>query len=204
MRVPSAHSSGRRAFSLIEILVVIGLAVALMSIAAMSVNGIMIGARVSQSGQMVMDTISLARQEAVRSNREVQVIFLKIPLRTGGDPVWRGVQMRTVEETVTGRVVKVLNKAQILPPGMIISEDATLSPLLTADSMISGTITVGEHTNVPYRGIRFRPGGNLDSAVTPTNNFLTLNQLSDTASPPTNYFTLQINPVTGAVRSYRP
>lgn len=197
-------SSSQRAFSLVEILVVMALAVTLMALASVGIAKILTSARVSQSGQMFMDTISLARQEAVRSNREVRVIFYKFPSQTGGDPHWRGVQLTTVEETVDGRKDKVLSKLLTLPPGIIINESGTLSPLLSADSTISGTQNVGDYSNVPYKGFRFRPGGSLDHGVPPDSNFLTLNELNDKASPPTNYFTIQVNPVTGSVRSYRP
>ncbi len=35
-------------------------------------------------------------------------------------------------------------------------------------------------------------------------NWMTVQAATDTASPPQNYYTLQINPITGKVLTYRP
>ena len=190
------------AFSLVEILVVMSIAVTLIALASFGISKLLASAQITQAGQMVMDTISLARQEAVRSNREVQLVFFKLP--DGAGTHWRAVQLWSVEETVDGPVVKVISKLQNLPNGVIISEDSKLSPLLTADPTIMGSRDAGDYKNAAYKGFRIRPGGSLDKAVTPDTNFITLQRVTETGPKPVNYFTVQINPITGGLRSYRP
>lgn len=204
MRPPSTSQRFRRAFSLVEMLVVMALAVTLIALASFGISGVLMSTQLTQGGQLVMDSISLARQEAVRSNREVQIVFFKLPGEGGAEATWKGMQLWSVEETVDGRVVKEMGNLITLPKAIVISPDAVYSPLLTADATVSGTRDVGEFEDVEYKGIRVRPGGNLDSSVTPSNNFLTLKRFTDNATPPVNYFTIQINPVTSAVQSYRP
>lgn len=193
----------RRGFSLLELLVVIGLAVILMTLAGYGINGIMKSAQITQAGQMVIDVSGLGRQEAVRNNREVQVLFLNLPRESGGGSAWRGLLLRSVDETVDGAVEREISKVYLLPPGVVLNEEEQYSPLLTADAGVKGTLDIAGYTDVPYQGFRVRPGGGLDKSITPSNNFVTLQRIGETGLPD-NWYTVQINPVTGVVRTYRP
>lgn len=198
------HSPGvrrSRAFTLIELLLVIGVAVVLMALMAPAFTSITTGSRLNQAGQLVGDVLSLARQEAVSRNREVQVRFYQ--LDDDDTPGWRAVQAWMIEQGDSGAVETPITRLQILPVPMLIAESAALSPLITSPS-VSGTSPVAGRSGGPYAyaGVRFRPTGGLGQST--GGSFLTIHSATDSGSPPQNYYTLQINPITGRLDVYRP
>ena len=66
-----------------------------------------------------------------------------------------------------------------------------------ADNVILNTLRSPLLTNT----LRFRPNGRLAGQLNNSNNFLTLQLRNGSES---NYFTLQINPLTGRVSTFRP
>ncbi len=144
----------------------------------------------------------LARQEAVSKNREVEVRFYSFPVN--GAAGWRAAQVFRVEQASGAASLVPVDRVVPLPNGIVISSSAALSPLLSADASIQGTVVLPGYGSATYAGFRYRPDGSTGSVVTSANNFLTFQEANDPASPPKNYCTLQINPVTGKVSSYRP
>lgn len=190
-----------RALSVVELLVVMVVLIVLLSLAAPAVLSPLRGSNLNRAGQIVGDQIALARQEALTRNREVQVRFYHWP--SGLNAGWRGVQVWRVEME-NGDLTEVpVSRLQKLPDGIAISDQSSLSPLLDADNTIGGQATIGNE-KVHYVGFRFRPGGGTDSSVTATNNFLTLHAIEDKSSPPANFYTLQVDPLTGKVSVFRP
>ncbi len=184
-----------RAFTLLELLVVMAIVILLASMAVPAFNSITVGSNLNRAGQIIGDQISLARQEAVTKNREVQVRFYDI----ANNQSWRGIQIWRVEQTGAGTNNIAVNRMITLPDGIVINSATNLSPLLTADGSLNGA------SNVPqYRGFRFRANGATDSSVTAANGYVTLQQANAQGNPPKNYYTVQINPVTGKVLAFRP
>lgn len=198
-RLAKSRIENSRGFSLIELLVVMAIMMLLLSLAAPAFTSIAMGSNLNRGGQIVADQIKLARQEAVSKNREVEVWFLN--LAEGTTPGWRGMLLVRVEENGTrvpaGRITTV-------PEGILISTNSTangsLSPLLMATNSI--TTNFSTFGNLTYRAFRFRANGS--ASALGTNNFLTLQQAAAPGSPPPNYYTIQVNPVTGKVTTYRP
>jgi len=184
-----------RAFTLLELLVVMAIVILLASMAVPAFNSITVGSNLNRAGQIIGDQISLARQEAVTKNREVQVRFYDVATNQS----WRGIQIWRVEQTDVGTNNIAVNHMITLPEGIVINPATNLSPLLTADGSLNGT------GNVPqYKGFRFRANGATDSTVTAANGYVTLQQANAQGNPPKNYYTVQINPVTGKVLAFRP
>ncbi|HEY8966217.1 MAG TPA: hypothetical protein VIM58_07230, partial [Candidatus Methylacidiphilales bacterium] len=95
-----------------------------------------------------------------------------------------------------------------LPDGVAIADDPALSPLLSADPSLAGTADLPGHPGTQCAGFYFRPDGSTGTALTPANNFLTLRAdrgpEAASGAAPRDYYTLQVNPVTGKVTSFRP
>jgi len=191
-----------RAFSIVELLVVMVILVILAAITLPAMNSMMGAANLSRAGVTVSDNLAKARQEAVARSREVEVQFYSI--RSDPDQGWRAMQMFRVEQGASGRTLIPLSRVVSLPDGVMISSSATLSPLLTADTSIQGSTNLPGYGLTTYAGFRYRPNGTVGGAVTGTNNFLTLQNIKAAGSPPANYYTVQVNPMTGKVIAFRP
>lgn len=186
---------------MLELLMVMGLVLILAALAMPAVGSLLLGSNLNRAGQLVGDQMALARQEAVTSNCDVEVRFFA--LTSGANPGVRAVQLWRVNEGSGGTQTNPVGRLQMLPEGVVISTNATLSPLLTAGGR-SGRIDVPSHGLVEYRGYRIRPSGATDVALTSADSFVTLRPAQAVGEPPANYYTLQLNPVTGKIAIYRP
>lgn len=187
------------AFSLVELLVVMAVIVVLMAVAVPALNSVLAGSGVGRAGQMISDAFVLARQEAVSKNRDVYVRFLKFADGADATPRWRAVQIWSKDPAPNG---KALGKLMKFPEGVYISTGTTLSPLLE-NATDKGSQTLATYGTVDYAAFRFRATGQIDGSMAGS-NWVTVQSATDTSSPPQNYYTLQINPITGKVLTYRP
>lgn len=196
----------KRAFSLVELLVVIAIVLIMATFAAPALTSVLRGSNLNRAGQMIADQITFARQAAVLKNREVQVRFFTSASGTVNEV--SGLQLWQVEEGLAGPITNAAGRVQKLPENVIFNPNANISPLLSVPENqggVAGTMVVSSVGTVNYTGFRVRANGMLDNAIR-TNNFLTLQNSTPpaTASAPANFYTVQINPITGKVISYRP
>ena len=191
------HSSG---FSLVELLVVVAIIGIMASIAVPAFSSISAASGITRGGQLLGDQIILARQEATTRNRDIEVRLIDM---TNG--VWSGytaLQLWLVDETGTNK--SSLSKIIKFPEGTVISPNNSLSPLLTADASISGSTNFGAST-CSYKGFRIRASGSPSASITTNNNFLTVILARDASqTPPANYYSVSVNPITSKVKIYRP
>lgn len=189
-----------KAFSLIELLIVIAIMAILVSLSVPAMNSIARGSNITRAGQMVGDMVILGRQEAVAKNRDIEVRIIEVSPAPGVAGGLVAVQLWELSDA-SAKPVSRINR---LPEGAAISSNTALSPLLKADVSVGNTTNFGSLGNRPYLGFKIRANGKLSSSVGMNNNFLTVSATSDASAPPENYYTIRVNPVTGRVNIYRP
>ena len=210
-----------RAFSLLELLAVIFIIGIVAVFVTPAASTILKGSQLTQSEQIVTDQFKLARQQAVTKNRSMQVRLIRY-----GDPEMPG-EKKTDKSTGNYRAIQVfeilesgaavpLDKPQLLPQAILMSP-GTLSTLLSntnmlppkdANATIDPPLPRGVNFEYQYVSFRFLPDGSTDlSSTSGTVWHLTLHNINDKpagTAPPPNFFTLQVDPVSGTVRIYRP
>jgi uncharacterized protein (TIGR02596 family) len=191
------NEGSRRAFSLIELLVVMALVAILVVAAVPALNSVARGSNLNRAGQLVGDQITVARLTAVSRNREVQVRLYN--LTNGLQSGWLGLQVWRIEQSSNGSSSVAASRLILLPEGVLI--EPARSPLLGADNIVSGTEALPSRGSVAYQGFRFRPNGAMSAGVSASNNYLTLRSAQGGEA---NYYTVQVDPLTGKTTVYRP
>jgi len=210
----------RDGFTLIEILTVVSVMVLLMAFVAPAVVGMMQGSQLTQAGQLVMGQLDLARQEAIAQNAVVQVRFYKFadPSIPGQVPsnssTWRFQGMQAfVISNISGAVP--LGKMTRLPQGTIMDSGTTLSSMFnSAQRTYTTTPTVPiplANLQYAYYEVQFYPDGSPDLppiiGTANQNWFFTVHSAvagDGLTKPPANFWTVQIDPINGVAKDYRP
>lgn len=190
-------AAGRAGFSLLELLMVVGIILVLFGMVTVGFNSILQSSRMEQAGRIVVDEINLARQTAMTKNRSVEIRFLREVRRDGtrAEPVfWRmqvGVRGRTEDAEF-----EPLKGATQLPQGVALAPEGALSSLLAGGG---GPVS-----------LVIRPTGVLESRSDLSLKdqwFVTLvpeRGLGKSLGDLTDFATVQIDPVTARPSLFRP
>lgn len=204
---------GSRAFSLIELLAVMGIIVIILAFVAPAAIGIVRGNKMTQASQIVSGQLSLARQTAITKNVPVEVRFYQFadpetPGETVSDPsTWR---FRAVQafEVVKARILTPLQEIRYLPGGVVLDSGSTLSSLLSSPVPEDGRDPIARAgTSYKFSSVRFRPDGSVTGVSLGVPSFMTLHNLSDgdrLSSAPNNYVAIEIDPINGTLKEFRP
>jgi len=214
----SCQGVGVQGFSLLELLAAVVVMLVLMALLAPAVSSVLGGNQLTRAGQTAIGQLALARQLAISRNQLVEVRFLRYEDANSGEAIestgrYRAVQLMGISERGTA---EDLGKLQELPSSICIDPGSTLSSMIasgaappTVPTLATGA-TLGSvpRLGTAYSAIsfRFRPDGSTNLPKT-GNWFFTLlstNQPGDSSQPPDNFFTVQIDPVNGNVKSFRP
>jgi uncharacterized protein (TIGR02596 family) len=200
----------RNGFSLIEMLLVIAISVLLASMSFPAYLSISKAGDLSNSANLMIDDLNLARQTAVSLNRQAELrIYRLSTVSNASDSEYRAVRVFIYDQGGTSATPYGL--IRYLPGNVIISNNASWSSIL----QLSGSSATNESFNGSdstgtYEAFRFRPDGSTDLpalASSSTSYTLTLvpnTSVNQTGSLPSNFFCLQINPATGIINTYRP
>jgi len=194
-----------RAFSLLELLIVIAILAMLSSVTVAGFNSIVASSRMDLAGRIVVDEIALARQMAVSRNENVLLRFQKQPRQGTSDAVFYRIQAFIADKADPSKT-NAVKGAALLPEGVALDPDATLSPLLN-----SAPGPINEPSSLD-RILTFRPNGEMEPIPgLPFQNLtdwcLTLvpeRSLGKPIPEIPDFITIQIDPLTSRPRSYRP
>lgn len=195
------------AFTLVELMVVITIIVIVSAFATPAVTTILRGNKIARAGTTIAQELSRARQQALTHNRKTEVRFYKFtdPRTPAAENAYRGVQIFKTE--LDGTKIAIGNM-KTLPEGVVMNETAGLSPLIANTLPLSGTKPKIPHVDTAYTAqvLEFLPDGS--TALDPANKwFVTVHNEIDGASAstaPDNFYTVQIDPLLGTLRSHRP
>ena len=196
---------GSRAFSLVELLIVVAIIGLLVTLSVPAFQSVRAASSLSSSRQMVVAELNFARQTALSRGLAVQVRFYQLPgygEDHGASPsAFRAVQSFSID----GAVTNALDKVTFFPQPALASVDPSASPLLQAP--LTGAFRLPEvGINYRYAPLLFTPDGSLDSTVS-TNAFLTLvldHAPIRSGNLPANFVTIQVDPANGRVVTYKP
>lgn len=209
-RVPRSQFTRTKAFSLVEMLVVVAILVLLMAIMLPAATSMMGGMNLGRASAMMTDELNFARQTALSRNRDVEVRIYQLGGATeAANKQYRGFRSYLIEGA-NSNDWKPLSRIKVLPEPIIISDSSTYSTLLNVGGGTSGLATGSENLPgyglVNYVSFLFRANGGTSLKPVTENWFLTVysERAKKSGQIPANYFTAQIDPVTGRTRSYRP
>ncbi len=222
------------AFTLVEMLTVVGIISLLVAIVAPALVDVVRSTRLNSSGDSLINRISLAQQSAVSLSSEVEIRFYRYVDSTSDRPQDNSFYSYQVVQSLPNGTEKALSDPYFLESGIIISSQENLSPLMkTTTQQKSGDkgnfmfTPPGSSTgdDVTYASLRFYPDGGmrvLTSSASSTDDAQTVAQAyttpnfdssfliileskdSQNSQVPQNYYCIQIDSYTGRTRVYRP
>jgi prepilin-type N-terminal cleavage/methylation domain-containing protein len=204
LRFTRAAERGRRAtclrrsglwhgFSLVELLLVMALIGILSVLTVPAISAIRGGHVVTQEGQLLNDQINLARQMALSRSRETELRLISYPGPAGDS--W-AVQ---ICESESGKPLHRLIK---LEDNVVIGPSSELSPLLQNLESSNASYPRLASGTCEYRALKFRPNGRVKGKFPAREDYLTVHLRNDPT--PSNYFTLQIQSLSGRIVVHRP
>lgn len=202
-----------RAFTLVEILVVLAIMSILIAFSVPALEPAVRGSKLKQAADDLERALATAQQYALAENTTVQFRFYNYDDKSvpGSEQYFRGYRAlvqyldpkdhRNVIESEETTVVDTV----AMPQPFVIADDGEMSSLVSNSGLMEGTEEIARSTSADYRAFEFRPDGSTN-LITVDEDFWTLTVLreTDTGSElPDEFVTLVLDPFNGQVRRYQ-
>ena len=205
---PRSARSGLKtfsAFSLIELLVVVAIIGLLMTAAVPALNSMLENGRLTQAAAVLVNQFTLARQRASAENKNITLRFIRKDTSSPYDRI----QLVTLDSANNATPVSRLTT---LPMQTAIASSTALTSLMSLGE--SNAISTKDPslpelgTSYLYKQCTFRPRGSLDGSPLDIQDkwFATvvLQRNASNTTAPSNFATIQVDPVNGSLQVYRP
>ena len=176
----------------------------LIGLAVPSISNLQGSARLNDTSDRVIRLFRLARQHATTENRRIEIRFFKFadPDQPGSTVTFRGATLSAPDAEVPNGLSNVYR----FPTGIVMSSDANFSSIVNLGS--TGTendFALEGIDSAEYVGVTVRANGSFDGPPS-EKYFVTLWQERDAAGgiPPKDYITIQVDPVSGGIETFRP
>ena len=210
----SRRAAARHAFSLVEMLVVLGVIALVTAATAPTLFNMMKANRLSAAGEDIVNRISLAQQLAVSRNQEVDLRFYAFedPEMPGSAAGYRStlIVAPSADPSVerAGTPAKILSEMSLIKSGIVIGDSTTLSPILSEPTRVakSDDEKYIKTDAATYKVIKFFPDGTCDLGNVQNKSYFTLVEERDVrgGDVPKNFFAIQIDRYTSRVVTHRP
>ncbi len=188
----SIRSARERAFSLIEILVVVALVVILSVLTIPALTSTQSALEITRAAQGLSDSLNLARQTALARNRTVTLRFF----RNVGETNFNAYQIALIQDDGAEEPRRLTR----LPQGVVLSGNAAHS----AGFSITGNTNLQSGQQVDYSELRFRRDGSADLGSA-DDWFVSIVREKDAKEDvPVNFVAVLVEPSSGTTRIFRP
>ncbi len=200
-------------FTLVELLVAIAIATILIGLSVPAFVKISQSSILTTTTNQVIDQLNFARQEASTLNQEVEVRFYSLPApNNSAANIYRGMQSFSLNLSSSPATTNALTMAIYFPTPVQLASSTTFSSLLdnTQVGTYSGTGTSARFAlpsvgfNYSYTGFRYKADGSttFTSPLCVTLHLVNSPPVGNTL--PKNWATVQIDPLSGRVQTFRP
>lgn len=166
-----SHRHRRGAFTLVEMITVVGIVSLLIALAAPALIDVVRSTRLNSAGDALVNRMSLAQQSAVSLSSEVEIRFYKYVDTDGDKPNENLFYAYQVVKTEPDGTQKAISDPYFLESGIVISGQPELSPLLTTTITQPPQSSGGAYlfnppgntsaNEVTYAAMRFYPDGSM-------------------------------------------
>lgn len=200
------------AFTLVELITVIAVMATLMLISMPYLVGTMQANRLTAAGEGLMFRLARLQQVVATTSQPAEIRFYKFELE--GVTGYHAFQLFAHDES-TGELAALENPIYFKPDNLVLVE-GQMSPLLNPSAHSSDAEEWPraaedepfKSMSAQYLRIAFYPNGSTSLKAPLREAYLTLvaeTSMQEAATEtPANYYTIQIDPVTGRAKSYRP
>lgn len=201
LKMPPTHLRKPAGFTLLEILVVVAIVLIMMTLTLPTINSVITGHRISDTGARLAALIERARTHATVSQRIVGVRFFQ---GTDSGEFTAVALVEMTPDSDRSLATNALSRPFHVPESLILSQ--AHSSLLSADSSAgSGNSILSGQEARPYRDFLIFPDGSTSLTNFTPNPYLAVlsRHDSDSGNEPVNPLILSIDPVTCRVTTHR-